>query len=57
MEPDLGDAGLSQRLALPSVAFNRKVGAFAGIEASPDGGQDLARPNGSTARAVAADRG
>jgi benzoyl-CoA 2,3-dioxygenase component B len=33
----LDDAGLSQRLALPSVGFNRKVGAFAGIEASPDG--------------------
>jgi benzoyl-CoA 2,3-dioxygenase component B len=33
----LADAGLSQRLRLPHVAFNRKVGAFAGIEASPDG--------------------
>jgi benzoyl-CoA 2,3-epoxidase subunit B len=33
----LADAGLSQRLGLPDVAFNRKVGAFAGIEASPDG--------------------
>ena len=33
----LADAGLPQRLALPSVAFNRKVGAFAGIEASPAG--------------------
>ncbi|HEY3686230.1 MAG TPA: benzoyl-CoA 2,3-epoxidase subunit BoxB [Streptosporangiaceae bacterium] len=29
--------GLSARLALPSVAFNRKVGAFAPIEAAPDG--------------------
>ncbi len=29
--------GLSQRLALPHVAFNRRVGAFAGIEAGPDG--------------------
>jgi benzoyl-CoA 2,3-epoxidase subunit B len=35
----LADAGLSSRLTLPSVAFNRKVGAFAGIEASPDGGK------------------
>lgn len=33
----LSEAGLPQRLYLPSVAFNRKVGAFAGIEAAPDG--------------------
>jgi benzoyl-CoA 2,3-dioxygenase component B len=33
----LADAGLPQRLALPHVAFNRKVGAFAPIEASPGG--------------------
>jgi benzoyl-CoA 2,3-epoxidase subunit B len=33
----LADAGLPQRLYLPHVAFNRKVGAFATIEASPDG--------------------
>jgi benzoyl-CoA 2,3-dioxygenase component B len=33
----LADANLPQRLALPSVAFNRKVGAFASIEVSPDG--------------------
>jgi benzoyl-CoA 2,3-dioxygenase component B len=33
----LADAGLPHRLKLPHVAFNRKVGAFAGIEASPDG--------------------
>jgi benzoyl-CoA 2,3-epoxidase subunit B len=33
----LDDAGLPQRLKLPSVAFNRKVGAFAGIHATPDG--------------------
>ena len=26
-----------QRLKLPHIAFNRKVGAFAGIEATPDG--------------------
>jgi benzoyl-CoA 2,3-dioxygenase component B len=30
-------AGLPQRLHLPHVAFNRKVGAFAGIEATPTG--------------------
>jgi benzoyl-CoA 2,3-dioxygenase component B len=30
-------AGLPQRLALPHAAFNRRVGAFAGIEASPSG--------------------
>jgi benzoyl-CoA 2,3-epoxidase subunit B len=33
----LEDAGLAPRFRLPSVAFNRKVGAFAGIEATPDG--------------------
>jgi benzoyl-CoA 2,3-epoxidase subunit B len=33
----LASAGLTQRLSLPHVAFNRKVGAFAGIEAAPDG--------------------
>jgi benzoyl-CoA 2,3-epoxidase subunit B len=33
----LDERGLTQRLALPHVAFNRKVGAFAGIEAAPDG--------------------
>ena len=33
----LEEAGLSHRLKLPHVAFNRKVGAFAGIEATPDG--------------------
>ncbi len=33
----LAEAGLPHRLKLPHVAFNRKVGAFAGIEASPDG--------------------
>jgi benzoyl-CoA 2,3-dioxygenase component B len=35
----LESAGLARRLALPHVAFNRKVGAFAGIEASPAGEQ------------------
>jgi benzoyl-CoA 2,3-dioxygenase component B len=30
-------AGLARRLRLPHVAFNRKVGAFAGIEATPGG--------------------
>jgi benzoyl-CoA 2,3-dioxygenase component B len=33
----LESAGLPHRLALPHVAFNRKVGAFAGIETTPDG--------------------
>src|ERR1700759_2888855 len=33
----LESAGLSQRLGLPHVAFNRKVGAYSGIEASPSG--------------------
>ena len=33
----LANAGLAQRLSLPHVAFNRKVGAFATIEATPDG--------------------
>jgi benzoyl-CoA 2,3-dioxygenase component B len=33
----LAKAGLPQRLRLPHAAFNRHVGAFAGIEADPDG--------------------
>lgn len=33
----LAAAGLPRRLTLPHVAFNRKVGAFAAIEAAPDG--------------------
>jgi benzoyl-CoA 2,3-dioxygenase component B len=33
----LETAGLPQRLRLPHVAFNRKVGTFSGIEAAPDG--------------------
>jgi benzoyl-CoA 2,3-dioxygenase component B len=33
----LEDAGLPRRLKLPHVAFNRRVGALAGIEATPDG--------------------
>ena len=33
----LADAGLPQRLYLPHVAFNRRVGAFAPIEVSPAG--------------------
>jgi len=33
----LEGAGLGARLKLPHAAFNRKVGAFAGIEATPDG--------------------
>jgi benzoyl-CoA 2,3-dioxygenase component B len=35
----LQEGGLDRRLALPSVAFNRKVGAFSGIEATPQGEQ------------------
>jgi len=35
----LEGAGLPQRVRLPHAAFNRHVGAFAGIEASPDGRQ------------------
>jgi benzoyl-CoA 2,3-epoxidase subunit B len=33
----LADAGTGRRLKLPHAAFNRKVGVFAGIEATPDG--------------------
>ncbi len=33
----LDGAGLQTRLRLPHVAFNRKVGAFSGIETAPDG--------------------
>jgi benzoyl-CoA 2,3-dioxygenase component B len=33
----LEGAGLPQRLRLPHIAFNRKVGAFSGVEASPTG--------------------
>ncbi|MGD0377088.1 MAG: benzoyl-CoA 2,3-epoxidase subunit BoxB [Streptosporangiaceae bacterium] len=33
----LEKADVPQRLKLPSVAFNRKVGAFSGIEATPEG--------------------
>jgi benzoyl-CoA 2,3-dioxygenase component B len=35
----LDDAGLPHRLALPHVAFNRHVGAFASVEVSPSGEQ------------------
>jgi benzoyl-CoA 2,3-dioxygenase component B len=33
----LEELGISQRLKLPHVAFNRRVGVFAGIETTPDG--------------------
>ncbi len=33
----LDEAGLPQRLRLPHVAFNRRVGAFTPVEATPDG--------------------
>jgi benzoyl-CoA 2,3-dioxygenase component B len=35
----LESAGLPHRLSLPHIAFNRKVGAFAGTEATPAGEQ------------------
>jgi benzoyl-CoA 2,3-dioxygenase component B len=35
----LEEGGVTRRLKLPHAAFNRKVGAFAGIEATPDGEQ------------------
>jgi len=35
----LEGTGLPHRLRLPELAFNRRVGAFAAIEASPDGGK------------------
>ena len=46
----LEGAGLPRRLALPHPSFNRKVGAFAGIEASPPG-RFSPPPSGSSARA------
>jgi benzoyl-CoA 2,3-dioxygenase component B len=33
----LEEHGIAKRLALPHVAFNRRVGAFAAIEATPEG--------------------
>jgi benzoyl-CoA 2,3-dioxygenase component B len=33
----LEDAGMSRRLRLPHMAFNRQVGAYAGIQVTPDG--------------------
>ncbi|MGH9115210.1 MAG: benzoyl-CoA 2,3-epoxidase subunit BoxB, partial [Acidimicrobiales bacterium] len=46
----LAGAGLTRTLSLPSVAFNRRVGAFAGVEATPDGkaipAQEWARRSG-----------
>jgi benzoyl-CoA 2,3-dioxygenase component B len=33
----LEDAGLPQRLQLPHRAFNRRVGVFAGLHATPGG--------------------
>src|ERR1019366_2940269 len=38
----LSDAGIAFRLQLPHQAFNRRVGAFSGIDATPDG-ERLAR--------------
>jgi benzoyl-CoA 2,3-dioxygenase component B len=45
----LESAGLTQRLRLPHIAFNRKVGAFAGIEAGP-GGERLTAAEWAAAR-------
>ena len=39
----LADAGLPHRLRLPHVAFNRQVGTFASVEATPDG--DILTPD------------
>ncbi|MHC5264513.1 benzoyl-CoA 2,3-epoxidase subunit BoxB [Streptomyces sp. UC4497] len=33
----LEEAGIDRRLYLPHIAFNRQVGAFAAVEAAPDG--------------------
>jgi benzoyl-CoA 2,3-epoxidase subunit B len=33
----LEEAGIERRFRLPDVAFNRQVGAFKGVEATPDG--------------------
>ncbi|MBO3746080.1 benzoyl-CoA 2,3-epoxidase subunit BoxB [Streptosporangiaceae bacterium NEAU-GS5] len=33
----LAEAGLPQRMKLPHISFNRRVGAFAGIETTPEG--------------------
>ena len=52
----LDEAGLPQRLELPHVAFNRKVGAFAGIEATPGRRAADAGPVGRAAGALPADR-
>ena len=51
----LAEAGLPRRLKLPHIAFNRKVGAFAGIEASPDG-ELLSADEWGGAQGLAADR-
>ncbi len=52
----LESAGLESRLRLPHVAFNRKVGAFAGIEATPHGERISAAGVGAPPGGVAAHR-
>ena len=52
----LAEGGLPQRLKLPHIAFNRKVGAFAGIEATPDGRAANRRGMGAPPGRVAAHR-
>ena len=47
----LEEAGLPQRLTLPHVAFNRKVGAFAGDRGHPGRRAAHRRGVGSAARA------
>ena len=53
----LEEGGVRQRLKLPHVAFNRKVGAFAGIEATPGRREADGGGVGAPQRRVAADRG
>ena len=43
---------MRQRLKLPHVAFNRKVGAFAGDRGHPGRREDLGATSGSAARAT-----
>ena len=52
----LADAGLPQRLYLPHIAFNRKVGAFAGHRGLPRRREAYRGRMGAAHGAVAADR-
>ena len=49
-------AGYAYRLALPHVAFNRRIGEFAASEGGPSGGADERGSMGSAAGKVPADR-